>query len=177
MSAHRLSAKIATGAASLILAAGLGLVAGGAQAQAAEAGSPSLTLGGLTLDTQGPLSLGEDQPSLSLGIAPTRNSLPLSASPLPQGIAPAADPSGGLGTRLSIGQPLGLDFLGGSVDWEASATVEQAQRGEAYGLSLSLGSMAESPAAPPSDLRIGLTYGREPAADEHGVILDFSYSF
>ncbi|WP_404379336.1 hypothetical protein [Caenispirillum salinarum] len=179
MTRYRRIAMVLLAAGSLFSAAGVG--SGMALAQAAETPSAALTLGGLTLDNgSGPLNLAEDAPSLSLGLAPSQDTLPLSARPgaLAGSGAGAADNTGGLGTRLTIGQPLGVDFLGGSVDWQAAATLEQApQGGDAYGLSLSLGSMAESPAAPPSDLRIGLTYGREPKLDEHGIVLDFSYSF
>ncbi|EKV29965.1 hypothetical protein C882_0046 [Caenispirillum salinarum AK4] len=179
MKGYRRIAMVLLAAGSLSMAAGAG--SGAALAQAAEAPSAALTLGGLTLENGGgPLNLAEDAPSLSLGLAPSQDTLPLSARPraLAGSGTEIADNAGSLGTRLTIGQPLGLDFLGGSVDWQAAATLEQApQGGDAYGLSLSLGSMAESPAAPPSDLRIGLTYGREPELDEHGVVLDFSYSF
>lgn len=123
------------------------------------------------------MSLAEDQPRLYLGLAPTQRSLPLASQPLQPGSMGDADIGDGLGTRLTIGQPLGVDFLGGAVDLQAAATVENSANREAYGLSLSLGSMAESPAGPPSDLRVGLTYGSEPEAGEHGVILDFSYTF
>lgn len=169
-------------AACLAMLTVVGLSTDDAYAQTTESAETSSTdtslmLGGLTLVPLGSAQLSTDQPSLSLGIAPTHNSLPLSTTPHPQISTPAADPSEGLGTRLSIGQPLNMHFLGGRMDWRAAATVEQASQGEAYGLSLSLGSLAESPVAPPSDLRVGLTYGREPTMDEHGVILDFSYSF
>lgn len=159
----------------LVLALSCGMAE--ARAQSPESAMPSLTLGGLALDTDGPLSLSQDAPSLSLGLSPTQNSLPLYSHAQPPGAPPGPEAGMALGTRLSIGQPLDVDFLGGNLDWKAAATVEQAPQGEAYGLSLSLGSMAESPTSAPSDLRVGLTYGREPEVDEHGVMLDFSYSF
>lgn len=127
MTSPRLIAVLSFSAACLMMATAAG--SDTAYAQTAENGtgaaaSPSLTLGGLTLDTGGPLSLAEDQPRLYLGLAPTQRSLPLASQPLQPGSMGDADIGDGLGTRLTIGQPLGVDFLGGAVDLQAAATVE-----------------------------------------------------
>lgn len=114
---------------------------------------------------------------LSLGLDIGGPSLPLARPAAPTGAIAGTAPES-LGTRLTLGQPLGFEFLGGSVDWRAAATVETAPTGgEAYGLSLSLGSLADDTGGPPSDLRMGLTYGREAESNEQGILLDFSYSF
>lgn len=157
-------------------------------AAAADESVPATTLGGLPLyppplpDGALPLSAVSPPPLMLSLQAPEDARLPLatgSLSPTHPGGAPgmADDESRTLGTRLTLGQPLGFDALGGSVDWQAAATVEPGPQGEAYGLSLSIGSIAGGGPLPPSDLRMGLTYGTAPDTGEQGVVLDFSYRF
>lgn len=171
--------------------AGLALVAiafapSGAAAEdaAASAGATTTTtLGGLELHpgNEGslPLSAVSPPPVMFSLEAPQDRGLPLAAgsfSPTLPGTA-ADDESRTLGTRLSLGQPLGLEALGGEIDWRAAATVEPGPQGDAYGLSLSIGSLTDGGWQPPSDLRMGLTYGTSPSTGEQGVLLDFSYRF
>lgn len=170
----RLRPALVAGAVGLLVLAGVG-------AGPATAAEERLTL---EAGTPTPLALEDvSGPSLRLGLDVGGPALPLSTRGLTPGRPPApaaAEPSAeALGTRLTVGQPLGVDFLGGAVDWRAAATLETApEAGNAYGLTLSLGSLSDAGgSAPPSDLRIGLTYGRESDDDEQGILLDFSYSF
>ncbi|WP_141415234.1 hypothetical protein [Caenispirillum bisanense] len=157
-------------------------------AAADESVPAATTLGGLPLgplpppDGSLPLSAVSAPPLMLSLQAPEDARLPLatgSLTPVHPGGAPglADDETRTLGTRLTLGQPLGFDALGGAVDWQAAATVEPGPQGEAYGLSLSIGSIAGGGPLPPSDLRMGLTYGTAPDTGEQGVVLDFSYRF
>lgn len=169
--------------------AGLALVAiafapsGAAAEDAAAPVSGATTLGGLELHPANegslPLSAVSPPPVMFSLEAPQDRTLPLASgtlSPTLPGTA-ADDESRTLGTRLSLGQPLGLEALGGEIDWRAAATVEPGPQGDAYGLSLSIGSLTDGGWQPPSDLRMGLTYGTSPSTGEQGVLLDFSYRF
>lgn len=168
----------------LLVLAALALAPGVAAAQDAAAPLPATTLGGLQLSpgNDGTLPLSAvSPPPLSFSLeAPDAGGLPLAtgdaASPTLPGLA-GGEATRTLGTRLSLGQPLGLEALGGSVDWRAAATVEPGPQGDAYGLSLSIGSLSDGGPLPSSDLRLGLTYGNAPATGEQGVLLDFSYRF
>lgn len=153
---------------------------------AADDGSPridsSRLLGGLPLDAApaGALPLSAVSPPVIFSLeAPQDGRLPVSgpATAFPTLPGSADDHGRTLGTRLSLGQPLGLDLLGGSLDWRATASIEQGPDGDAYGIGLSIGSLSDGGLLPPSDLRMGLTYGTAPDAGEHGVMLDFSYRF
>lgn len=141
---------------------------------------PRLTLqaGSPTVFSFGATAGDAAMDGLRLGIDSGADALPLSAGVMATTRAPAAPPPT-LGTRLTLGQPLGVEALGGSVDWRAAATVRDTpDAGQAYGLSLSIGSMnAATGGGAPSDLRIGLSYGNQPEVGEQGILLDFSYSF
>ncbi|GAA0581509.1 hypothetical protein [Caenispirillum bisanense] len=153
----------------------------------ADDGSPAIDssrlLGGLPLDAAPPgalpLSAVSPPPVIFSLEAPQDGRLPVSGptTAFPTLPGSADDHGRTLGTRLSLGQPLGLDLLGGSLDWRATASIEQGLDGEAYGIGLSIGSLSDGGLMPPSDLRMGLTYGTAPDAGEHGVMLDFSYRF
>lgn len=158
----------------------IALTPGRAAAEDASARLPATTLGGVPLAPEAgrSLPLSAVSPPLMLSVdAAEDGSLPLTAGTSSPTL-PGASQERALGTRLSLGQPLGLDALGGEVDWRAAATVEPGPEGDAYGLSLSIGSLSDGGGwQPPSDLRMGLTYGTAPSTGEQGVILDFSYRF